>query len=85
MHHVEYLTEAIKSLRKMPAHQAQIIRKKILRLAQDPYAKHNNASKLQGRDGYRLRVGDWRVFYTIEDDRLVVLVVDIKPRGSAYQ
>ncbi|MEC3767324.1 type II toxin-antitoxin system RelE family toxin [Cupriavidus sp. SS-3] len=32
-----------------------------------------------------LRVGDWRVLYQIEDGRLVILVVAICPRGSAYQ
>jgi mRNA-degrading endonuclease RelE of RelBE toxin-antitoxin system len=30
-------------------------------------------------------VGDWRIVYAIEDDRLIVLVLEISPRGSAYR
>lgn len=46
---------------------------------------HPNVRKMIGARGYRLRVGDWRVLYDVEDGRLVVLVLAIKPRGGAYQ
>ena len=36
-------------------------------------------------DLYRIRVGDWRVIYAIEDDRLLVLIVTVGPRGSVYR
>jgi mRNA interferase RelE/StbE len=80
---IEYKKSAIRSLQKMPRNFADTIGKKIAALAADPYAPNNNAVKLQGREGYRLRVGDWRVLYELEDDRLVIL--DVKPRGGAYQ
>lgn len=67
----------------MPRNTADTIRKKIAALAADPYAPNNNATKLQGREGYRLRVGDWRVLYELENDR--VIIMDVKPRGGAYQ
>ena len=54
-------------------------------LARDPYAKHNNAAKLQGRAGYRLRIGDWRVVYEIVSERSVVVIFDVGPRGSIYE
>ncbi len=39
--------------------------------------------KLVGEvDQWRIRVGDWRVTYRIEDGRLVVLVVTVAPRGG---
>jgi mRNA interferase RelE/StbE len=42
--------------------------------------------KLEGyADLYRIRVGDWRIVYTIEDDQLIVLVVEISPRGAVYR
>jgi mRNA interferase RelE/StbE len=42
--------------------------------------------KLAGKDDmYRIRVGDWRISYAVFDDILIVLVVEIKPRGDAYR
>jgi mRNA interferase RelE/StbE len=42
--------------------------------------------KLQGsRDRWRVRVGDWRIVYRIEDDRLVVLVVAVAKRDEVYR
>lgn len=85
MWQVEYSRSAIQALRKMPRNAAETIRSKIVALAADPFASNNNATKLQGRQGYRLRVGDWRVLYDLDDDRVVVLVIDIRPRGGAYR
>lgn len=85
MYKVIYSSSARQSLRKLqPAKRQQII-EKIEHIAADPYAQHNNVVKLQGREGYRLRVGDWRVLYTIENHQLVLRVIDILPRGSAYK
>ncbi|MGC8490877.1 MAG: type II toxin-antitoxin system RelE family toxin [Syntrophobacteraceae bacterium] len=40
--------------------------------------------KLSGRDAWRIRVGDYRVIYEINDDALVVLVVSIGHRRDIY-
>lgn len=69
----------------MPRGVAHRIRRRIEQLAQDPYAPNNNVTKLQGRDGYRLRVGDWRVIYDLNNEQLIVLILEIGPRGSIYQ
>jgi mRNA interferase RelE/StbE len=85
MYEVIYSRSASQSLRTLqPAKRQQII-EKVNQIAADPYGKHNNVTKLQGREGYRLRVGDWRILYTIENDQLVLRVVDVLPRGSAYK
>ena len=34
---------------------------------------------------YRIRVGDWRILYAIEDDRLVILILDVVGRDQAYR
>lgn len=39
--------------------------------------------KLQGRDGYRVRVGSYRIIFDIEPDR--IYVYKIAPRGQAYK
>jgi mRNA interferase RelE/StbE len=45
-----------------------------------------SAQRLHGiRDYWRIRVGNWRVIYTIEDQQLVVLVVKIGHRGDVYR
>ncbi len=51
--------------------------------ANDPAAQTNNVTALQGLDGPpRLRVGDWPV---IMWDQVVIEVLEIKSRGSAYK
>jgi mRNA interferase RelE/StbE len=73
-----------KTLVKLPVNWQKRIVAKIREVATDPYAPNNNLTKLQGRDGYRLRVGDWRVIYELHDDRLVMLVLEVGPRGGVY-
>ncbi|WP_432259849.1 type II toxin-antitoxin system RelE family toxin [Cupriavidus sp. TMH.W2] len=85
MHAIEFSRQAAQALKAMPRNVATIIRAKLDALAVDPYAPNPNAGKLAGREGYRLRVGDWRVLYQIENGRLVIMVLAIKPRRGAYQ
>jgi mRNA interferase RelE/StbE len=73
-----------KALAKLPMNWQQRIVAKIKEVAADPYAQHNNVTKLQGRDGYRLRVGDWRVIYELHDDRLELWVLEVGARGGIY-
>ncbi len=84
MYGIIFTKEADKALRRMPKNLSHRIRAKLLQIAADPYGRHNNVTKLQGRPGFRLRVGDWRILYSLDDDKLVVLVLKIAPRGGAY-
>lgn len=85
MYKIIFKKEAAKSLNRLPRNVAKTIHEKIEAIAADPYAEHPNAKKLQGREGYRLRVGDWRVIYEIQNEQLVILVLRIAPRGEAYR
>ena len=69
----------------MPRNTAKLIREKLEVIAANPHADHPNAKKLQGREGYRLRVGDWRVLYTIQSEKLVIVVLKVASRGEAYK
>jgi mRNA interferase RelE/StbE len=80
-----YSTQAAKALLKMPRNTAQKIRGKLEKLANDPFAPIPNARKLQGRPGYRLRVGDWRVIYEINNNEVIIIVLKIAPRGEVYR
>jgi mRNA interferase RelE/StbE len=85
MYEVFYQQKALKTLQKLPRNLSRLIREKIDQLAQDPHAPNPNVKLLEGRNGYRLRVGDWRVLYELIDDRLVIVVVNIKTRGDVYK
>jgi mRNA interferase RelE/StbE len=74
-----------KRLSKLPLVWQKRILSKIREVAVDPYAPNNNLTKLQGRNGYRLRVGDWRIIYELHDERLVMLVLELDTRGGIYQ
>ena len=82
---INYSKEATKSLLRMPRNTAKLIREKLEMIAVDPYADHPNAKKLQGREGYRLRVGDWRVIYTIQNEQLLIIVLKVALRGEVYR
>lgn len=85
MYSVTFAKQAVRTLRRMPRNIANLIREKIDTIALDPYAPHNNVTKLVGRPGYRLRVGDWRVIYELQDEQVVMLVIKIGPRGEVYE
>lgn len=72
-----------KMLRRLPKPLLTRIRDAVWDLAHDPYPP--GSRKLVGyKNLYRIRVGDWRVVYTIRDAELVILIVRVAPRGSAY-
>lgn len=81
MKEIRYQSRARKALRKMPKTDAKRIIGKVELYAQDPVALGNNVTNLVGREGIRLRVGNWRV---IMKDGDVLDVLDIGPRGSIY-
>lgn len=82
MRQISYTRAAIKTLARMPANTAARIRAKIEEFAADPASQANNVKTLQGRDGIRLRVGDWRVI--MSDDGVVLAVLAVGPRGGVY-
>jgi mRNA interferase RelE/StbE len=81
---VTYTADAIKALAGMDRTIARRIRAKILALAQDPRVPNNNVKKLTGIEGYRLRVGDWRVVYTLKHEILTVIVIRVGHRREIY-
>lgn len=81
---VEYSAAAQKTLRRIDRATAKRIRSKVRLLASDPAALANNLKALKGGSGLmRLRVGDWRVIYT--EDLVLLIVIKVAPRGSAYE
>ena len=80
---IAYSRDALKVLRRMPENEAKRIHKKIEAYARDPASQANNVVRLKGRDGFRLRVGDWRVLFDKQGNVMAILAVG--PRGSIYE
>ena len=85
MYAVYYTREATRTLRKLPRNVAAQICAKVEQYAHDPASQANNVNKLTAHPGYRLRVGDWRVLFSVDGGRLTVTVLKIGARGSVYQ
>jgi mRNA interferase RelE/StbE len=73
-----------RAIARLPANWQKRIVAKIKGVAVNPYAPSNNLTKLQGREAYRLCVGDWRVIYELHDERLVMVILEVGPRGGIY-
>ena len=82
---IEYSKAARRRVRRLPKTVAATIIGKIRALASDPLAVNNNVAKLREVDGYRLRVGDWRVLYSLDVPSRLLRVAAILPRGEAYR
>ncbi len=80
---VRFKPAAAKELAKLPAEIQQRIAPKIDALASAP--RPPGAEKLAGEDAWRIRVGDYRIVYMIEDRMLLVLVVHVGNRREVYK
>ncbi len=84
MYEVHIERRAVKELEKIALEEREHILKKItLILASNPFPAGKNPKRLKGEYAFRLRVGDYRVIYTIESDK--VLVYAIRNRKDAYR
>jgi mRNA interferase RelE/StbE len=80
---VAYSKPARKALRGMPSNEARRIIARIEAYAADPRGRSHDVIKMQGSDGYRMRVGrTWRVIF--EQDGTTMTVFEIGPRGQVY-
>ncbi|WP_085441204.1 type II toxin-antitoxin system RelE family toxin [Magnetofaba australis] len=79
---ITYSKQAARALTRMPANERKRVRGKIREYATNPDQQANNVKKLQGREGYRLRVGNWRVIFT--QDGRVMAIHEIGARGGVY-
>lgn len=85
MKYTTRFTESARAeLRKLPRSTAIAVLRKLAELESDPYGFHTTA--LVGSPEHRrLRVGDHRVVYTVDDGQLLVLVVRLGHRSSVYR
>ena len=75
-------SSAQREIGKLPQDMGDRIIARILSLKQNP--RPYGVIKMKGRESYRLRVGDYRVIYTVEDTVKIVTVTDVGHRREVY-
>ncbi len=82
-YNVSLKKRAIKALEKINQPYFSNIKEAIYGLAVNP--RPTGYIKLKGRNGYRIRVADYRIIYDIFDDSLIVDVIDLGHRKDIYE
>lgn len=80
---IELRPAAARALRKLDPPVRRRVQGAIALLAHDP--RPPAARALRGRPGLRIRVGDYRIIYTVAADVLLVVVVTLGHRGEVYE
>ena len=74
---------AVKEIDRLPLATATRVTSKINALAESP--RPAGVKKLEGEPArWRIRVGDWRIIYTVDDAQHVVDVLYVRHRSKAY-
>ncbi len=86
MYKIEFLKEAYEEFKRLDKVAQRIIKEKLDILRENPELLKNNIKPLKGRYSglYRLRVGNYRVVYRIEKDKLLILIVRVGHRREIY-
>ena len=79
---IELRPAAVRALRNLDPPVRRRIQGAIALLAKDP--RPPAARALQGRPGLRVRIGDYRILYTVADDVLLVVIVTVGHRREVY-
>jgi len=74
---------AQKQILKLDKKVIPLIKTAIASLGDNP--RSPGYKKLKGEDAYRIRVGDYRIIYEIEDDKIIVTVVSVGHRKNVYK
>jgi mRNA interferase RelE/StbE len=80
---VVFRKSVAKDLRRVPNRDLQRILAAIESLAEEP--RPSGIEKLSGEEKYRVRQGNYRIIYEINDDEIVVVVVKIGHRKDVYR
>lgn len=80
---LNFSKQAFKELEKINEPFYSNIKQAVFNLTQNP--RPQGYKKLKGRDGYRIRVGNYRVIYDIFDKELVVDIITLGHRKDIYE
>ena len=83
LYSIQYSEDALKELKQIPKTQVRRIISKIELLSENPFP--SGIKKLKGKlDLWRIRVGDYRVIYSVEKNILLIEIIRIRHRKDVY-
>jgi len=83
VYRLEVSHTAHRQILRLPGQTQERVNKSIAHLADNP--RPPGSKKLTAREGYRVRVGDYRILYQIDDDARLVIVYRVMARGDVYR
>ncbi|MBU9722739.1 MULTISPECIES: type II toxin-antitoxin system RelE family toxin [Bacillaceae] len=85
-YHVKIRKPAAKYYQKLSPKLKNKVKEVINQLSVNPYSIPN-VKPLEGsnHDDYRIRIGSLRLLYRVQNEQLVIIVIDIGPRGDIYK
>lgn len=76
-------TKADRQLYKLPRSMYKLILKYISKLSGSPFP--TQSKKLSNRNGWRLRVGDYRILYSVDTKKKEITILSVAHRKEAYR
>jgi mRNA interferase RelE/StbE len=85
MYVLKYRRKARNYLARLPLKIKTRIVKNLHTLCSNPDSSLLEIDNLKGKEGFRMRIGQFRIIYTRDDSNLIIEVVKIRPRGDIYR
>ena len=83
LYRIEVSNTSHQQIRRLPEQTQERINQAIAHLTENP--RPLGVKKLTAREGYRIRVGDYRILYQIDDAAKLVIIYRIAARGDVYR
>lgn len=83
MYRLEVSHTAHRQIRRLPAQTQERVNRAVAGLAENP--RPPGTKKLTTRNGYRVRVGDYRILYHVDDGAKLVIIYRVMARWDVYR
>lgn len=82
---VDLPPDVLEAILRLPERNVRLISARLARLERDPWA--GDVQRLQGTDEveFRVRAGDYRIVYTVDEERRIVLIKEVGLRRDVYR
>ncbi len=83
MYEIQLSSAAVHDYKKIPDNEVEKINRAIDQLEKN--SRPAGYKKLQNRNAYRVRAGNYRIIYEIKDNELIILVIRVRHRSDVYK